>query len=193
MGNNNSIPEPIENMGDNEETVTISKEEYLKLSKFKSNYEKIKEFQEGFEMKSFPDMITPEEIDGNEDLIKLRLSLIDEEVGELKDAIKNKDIVEMRDAIGDILYVVYGAGQTFGFDVDGDYAQIHDSNMSKLCKDEEEAKATVAKYEAEFKAGTSRYDTPYYYKHPKYDVWIVKNKSTGKVLKSINYTPVNFH
>lgn len=193
MGNNNSNMEGYDNLGDDVETVVISKEEYMDIVKFKSNYEKIKEFQEAFEMKSFPDMITPDEIDSNEDLIKLRLSLIDEEVGELKEAIKNRDIVEMRDAIGDILYVVYGAGQTFGFDVDGDYAQIHDSNMSKLCKDEEEAKATVAKYEADFKEGTSRYDSPYYYKHPKFDVWIVKNKSTGKVLKSINYTPVDFH
>ena len=114
MGNNNSNMEGYDNLDDDVETVVISKEEYMDLVKFKSNYEKIKEFQEGFEMKSFPDMITPEEIDANEDLIKLRLSLIDEEVGELKDAIKNKDIVEMRDAIGDILYVVYGAGKGRG-------------------------------------------------------------------------------
>ena len=62
--------------------------------------------------------------------------------------------------------------------------------MSKLCKDEEEAKDTVAKYEKEFKEGNSKYDTPYYYHNEEQDYWIVKNRSTGKVLKSINYTAV---
>lgn len=184
MGANNSIE-------DNEETITIPMSEYLKLKNRKTNFEKITEFQKAFEMKHF-ETITKDNIEANPDLIKLRLSLIDEEVSELKEAINNKDIVEMRDAIGDILYVVYGAGQTFGFDCDSDFATIHDSNMSKLCKNEEEAKETVAKYEQDFKDGNSRYDTPYCYYNEQQDVWIVKNKSTGKVLKSINYTPVNF-
>ena len=61
------------------------------------------------------------------------------------------DITEMRDAIGDILYVVYGAGQSFGFPVDTDFATIHSSNMSKLCTSEEEAQQTVTKYENDFK------------------------------------------
>ncbi len=176
------------------EMVMISKseyEEYKRFKKDKSNFQKIVEFQEAFEMKSFKNPITKADIDENPDLMKLRLALIDEEVQELKDAIKTYDITEMRDAIGDILYVVYGAGQTFGFDADVDFAKIHDSNMSKLCKNEEEAKETVKDYEDKFKAGKSKYDSPYYYKHPEYDYWIVKNKSTGKVLKSINYTPVS--
>ena len=57
---------------------------------------------------------------------------------------------------------------------------------------EEQAKETVSKYESEFKEGKSSYDTPYYYLNEDTNLWIVKNKSTGKVLKSINYTPVNF-
>jgi predicted HAD superfamily Cof-like phosphohydrolase len=175
----------------NEKMITIPLSEYEDLKE--TNFEKINEFQEAFEMKSFKDKITSKQIDENPELIKLRLDLIDEEVSELKEAIKNHDIVEMRDAIGDILYVVYGAGQTFGFDCDGDFELIHDSNMSKLCKDEDEAKLTVAKYEKEFKEGKSKYDTPYYYHNEEQDYWIVKNRSTGKVLKSINYSPVQLN
>ena len=171
-----------------EEMITIPLSEYEDLKE--TNFEKIKDFQDAFQMKSFKNEITANDINKNEDLIKLRLDLIDEEVSELKDAIKARDIVEMRDAIGDILYVVYGAGQAFGFDCDSDFELIHDSNMSKLCKDEEEAKDTVAKYEKEFKEGNSKYDTPYYYHNEEQDYWIVKNRSTGKVLKSINYTAV---
>ena len=156
-----------------------------------SNFAKICEFQEAFEMKSFDNM-TKEDIEKNPEIMKLRLDLIEEEFNELKDAIKQRDITEMRDAIADILYVVYGAAQTFGFDADRDFDIVHSSNMSKLCQTEEEAIETVAKYENEFKEGKSRYDTPYYYLNEDTKLWIVKNKSTGKVLKSINYTPVNF-
>jgi predicted HAD superfamily Cof-like phosphohydrolase len=158
----------------------------------KTNFQKICEFQEAFEMNSFPNGITQEEILKNPDLIDLRIAFIDEESEEFKQAINDKDITEMRDAIGDILYVVYGAAHTFGFDADADFATIHDSNMSKLCKTEEEAQQTVAKYEQDFKDGKTTYDTPYYYLNEKTGLWIVKNRSTGKVLKSINYTPVKF-
>ena len=156
-----------------------------------SNFAKICEFQEAFEMKSF-DTMTNEDIENNPDIMKLRLDLIEEEFNELKDAIKQRDITEMRDAIADILYVVYGAAHTFGFNADRDFDIVHSSNMSKLSSTEEEAKDTVAKYESEFKEGKTPYDSPYYYLNEVTNLWIVKNKSTGKVLKSINYTPVNF-
>lgn len=193
MGANNSSEEEndIDSTSEEVKTITIPLSEYEQLKNRKTNFEKIAEFQESFEMRYF-NILTPEKIGDNPDLMKLRISLIDEEVEELKEAIKTNDIIEMRDAIGDILYVVYGAGQTFGFDCDSDFATIHDSNMSKLCKDEAEAKDTVSKYEKDFKEGNSRYDSPYYYHNQEKDVWIVKNKSTGKVLKSINYTPVKF-
>ena len=194
MGANNSSEDETDDREEEEvevKTITITLSEYENLKKRKTNFDKIAEFQESFEMRYF-DKITPKTIEDNPDLMKLRISLIDEEVAELKEALDKRDIVEMRDAIGDILYVVYGAGQTFGFDCDGDFATIHDSNMSKLCKDEEEAQTTVVKYEKDFKEGNSRYDSPYYYHNEEKDIWIVKNKSTGKVLKSINYTPVTF-
>ena len=78
------------------------------------------------------------------------------------------------------------------FNADHDFAIIHDSNMSKLCSSEAEAKETVADYEAKFTTGKSPYDSPYYYYLPNLNKWIVKNKSTGKALKNINYIQVKF-
>ena len=65
----------------------------------------------------------------------LRLALIDEEVGELRQAIQEKDMVEVADALVDILYVVYGAGHAFGLDLDECYNEVHRSNMTKLGQD----------------------------------------------------------
>lgn len=62
----------------------------------------------------------------------LRLSLIEEELSELKEAIKNKDIKEVADALTDILYVTYGAGHAFGVDLDKCFNEVQKSNMSKL-------------------------------------------------------------
>ena len=107
---------------------------------------------------------------------------------ELKDAIKERDFTEVIDALGDILYVVYGAGTSFGIDLDKAFSLIHDSNMTKLCKTEEEAVQTVEWY----KANESRYDTPAYRLSDDKKYYVVYNKSTGKILKSINYSPVKF-
>lgn len=194
--------------------------------------------------------------------VKLRVSLITEEIKELKDAYDNNDLIEIRDALADILYVIYGMADVFGVNMDMieseyykktiyndmlksnlenyidsillfesklllnvesrafeesintlmkiilevygiynfigvdniiDFAIVHASNMSKLCSNEEEAIATVADYETKFKAGTSPYDTPYYYYIPEIKKWCVKNRSTGKVLKNINYIKVKFN
>ena len=62
----------------------------------------------------------------------LRVSLIDEELSELKEAIENKDIKEVADALTDILYVTYGAGHAFGIDLDKCFNEVQRSNMSKL-------------------------------------------------------------
>ena len=66
---------------------------------------------------------------------ELRVELIQEEVDELVEAIANKDMVEIADALTDILYVVYGAGHTFGIDLDECFTEVHASNMSKLGED----------------------------------------------------------
>ena len=95
-----------------------------------SNFEKVKKFMQTFgqEVKikpSFP----------NKKIIDLRYSLIEEELSELKAAIKDNDITEIADALTDILYVTYGAGTAFGIDLDKCFEEVHDSNMSKLGPD----------------------------------------------------------
>ena len=65
----------------------------------------------------------------------LRYNLIKEELNELKDAIDKKDIVEVADALTDILYVTYGAGHAFGINLDNCFDEVQKSNMSKLGKD----------------------------------------------------------
>ena len=68
----------------------------------------------------------------SEKIQDLRVSLIDEELSELKEAIENKDIKEVADALTDILYVTYGAGHAFGIDLDKCFNEVQRSNMSKL-------------------------------------------------------------
>lgn len=160
-----------------------------------TNFEKVQEFNKAFEMRT-NDEPNRKIFTEDPDNVKLALSLITEEVKELEDAIKEHDFGEVRDAVADILYVVYGLADRFGFDADADFAEVHDSNMSKLCVSEEEAKATVASYEKKYNNKESPYDSPYYYKvtnAKEEDRWLVKNKSTGKALKSINYNAVNFN
>ena len=77
-------------------------------------------------------------------------------------------------------------------DSDYDFSIVHESNMSKLCDNEDDAKATVDDYQIKYIAGVSPYDTPYYYYLEGLDKWIVKNLSTGKALKNIKYKKVNF-
>jgi len=95
-----------------------------------SNFKSVKKFMETFgqEIKdkaNFPD----------EKIQNLRINLIEEELLELKDAIKNKDIKEVADALTDILYVTYGAGHSFGIDLDKCFDEVQRSNMSKLGED----------------------------------------------------------
>ena len=68
-------------------------------------------------------------------ILKLRIDLIQEELDELKEAIEKKNIVEVADALTDILYVTYGAGHSFGINLDDCFAEVQRSNMSKLDKD----------------------------------------------------------
>jgi phosphoribosyl-ATP pyrophosphohydrolase len=120
----------------------------------------------------------PKEVEG-------RMKLIREEMKELEAAVKDKDYVETADALADILYVVYGMGTAIGMNLDTIFDLVHKSNMSKLCTTEQEAKDTVEWY----KNNNTEYDSPTYRQTDKY--FIVYNKSTGKILKSINYKPVD--
>ena len=95
-----------------------------------SNFDDVKTFMKiyGQEVKtksSFP----------NKKIVQLRYDLIKEELDELSVAIKEKDIIEVADALTDLLYVVYGAGHAFGIDLDKCFGEVQRSNMSKLDKD----------------------------------------------------------
>jgi len=71
----------------------------------------------------------------NEKIVQLRFDLIKEELDELNQAIKERDIKEIADALTDILYVTYGTGHAFGIDLDECFNEVHASNMSKLGSD----------------------------------------------------------
>lgn len=157
----------------------------------KTNFDKVKEFNDAFNTERNNE-ITNTVFDDKPDMVKLCLSLIQEEVHELEDAVAAKDMDEVRDALSDILYVVYGMQYRLGINGDEDFNIVHNSNMSKLCNSEEEAIKTVSWYEEQYKKNKLQYDSPYYTKLENKTLWVVKNKSTGKVLKSINYQPVKW-
>ncbi len=95
-----------------------------------TNNEKVKQFMEIYgqlvpDKAHFPDRNT----------IHLRVDLIEEELQELHEAIADENLIEIADALTDLLYVVYGAGHTFGIDLDKTFAEVHRSNMSKLGED----------------------------------------------------------
>ena len=71
------------------------------------------------------------------------MDIIREEVAELEEAVKEKDFKETIDALGDIVYVCYGMATSMGVDLHKAFKIIHKSNMSKLCKTEEQAKRSV--------------------------------------------------
>lgn len=229
-----------------------------------TNFEKVLDFNRQFGTTVHTTQ-QPDIFDQDPKLIKLKLSLIQEEVKELEEAVSQKNFKEVIDALSDILYVAYGMFCALGtsgneahdftlqigvidnkpnlsmleehpniidvqlnniindmktleesvnekqftrtndslkniiFDVNemfyviginGDQAfdLVHKSNMTKLCSSEKEAEETVAWYINNEK----RYDSPSYRKSYNDKYWVVYNKSTGKILKSINYKPVDF-
>ena len=95
-----------------------------------TNFEKVGLFMKTFgqEVKKTPGL-------GDEKINSLRISLINEELEELKKAISENDILEVADALTDILYVAYGAGHSFGINLDKCFNEVQNSNMSKLGKD----------------------------------------------------------
>ena len=95
-----------------------------------SNFEKVGDFMEAFNQEV---LYVPTLPDFN--LAALRLDLIDEEVQELRDGLGKKSMLEIADALTDILYVVYGAGHSFGIDLDECFDEVHSSNMTKLGED----------------------------------------------------------
>ena len=95
-----------------------------------TNFEMVGDFMEAFGQEV---LYMPRMPDTN--LAALRLDLIDEEVQELRDGLGKKSMLEIADALTDILYVVYGAGHSFGIDLDECFDEVHSSNMTKLGED----------------------------------------------------------
>ena len=95
-----------------------------------SNFNKVKTFMKTFgqEVKTKPSFSTDK-------INSLRYDLIKEELEELKEAMENRDLLEVADALTDILYVTYGAGHAFGIDLDKCFEEVQNSNMSKLGED----------------------------------------------------------
>ena len=94
-----------------------------------TNFLKVKQFMETFGQEVLNKPKFP-----NNKTIKLRIDLIKEELNELEEAINNNNLVEVADALTDILYVTYGAGHSFGIDLDACFEEVQNSNMSKLDK-----------------------------------------------------------
>ena len=92
-----------------------------------SNFSKV-----GIFMKTFGQDVKDKPSFSTDKINKLRIDLIKEELDELSEAMKNKDLLEVADALTDILYVTYGAGHAFGIDLDKCFNEVQNSNMSKL-------------------------------------------------------------
>ena len=95
-----------------------------------TNFQKVKNFMETFgqQVKTSPSF-------SSDKINELRYNLIKEELDEFKQALENKDLLEVADALTDILYVTYGAGHAFGIDLDSCFEEVQNSNMSKLGED----------------------------------------------------------
>ncbi|MDA9199534.1 nucleoside triphosphate pyrophosphohydrolase family protein [Candidatus Pelagibacter sp.] len=92
-----------------------------------SNFNKVGTF-----MKTFGQEVKRKPSFSSDKINKLRIDLIKEELDELQEAMKNNDLLEVADALTDILYVTYGAGHAFGIDLDKCFEEVQNSNMSKL-------------------------------------------------------------
>lgn len=124
--------------------------------------------------------------------------------------LETKNIIELSGALIKTIISTFNLGFSLKIDINKIFDIVHYSNMSKLCKSEDEALDTIAVYEVKYQIYINHYDnycrlygseskearevycpydSPYYYKSG--DYYLVKNKSTGKALKSINYIPVN--
>lgn len=134
---------------------------------------------------TFKHPILPQPSIPGEDRCTLRIALIAEELRELEAAIRDKDIVEVADALCDIQYVLSGAILEFGLaekfhDL---FEEVQRSNMSKACASEEEAAQTVEHYR-------NKDGTECYYRREG-DKWLVYRKSDNKTIKSVGYSPAD--
>ena len=135
--------------------------------------------------RTFHHPVLPEPAIPSPERCQLRVNLIAEELDELREAIENKDIVGIADALCDIQYVLSGAVLEFGL---GEkfralFDEVQRSNMSKSCNSPEEAEATRQYY-------LDRDGTESYIRQEG-PVWLVYRSSDNKTLKSVNYSPAD--
>jgi len=105
-------------------------QQYKRRYKLMSNFNDVKTF-----METFGQMVRTKPQFPDEKTMQLRYDLIKEELNELEQAMKSKDLKEIADALTDILYVTYGAGFAYGIDLDKCFKEVQRANMSKLGKD----------------------------------------------------------
>lgn len=140
----------------------------------------VAEFHHTFNHPVLTDPVIPDE-----KRCRLRVELLAEELRELEEAIKEKDIVGVADALCDLQYVLSGAVLEFGL---GEkfkalFEEVQRSNMSKACNSEQEARDTVEFYR-------TRDNTECYYKQEG-DRWLVYRKADNKTIKSVGYSPAD--
>ena len=128
----------------------------------------------------------------NKTYLELENSCIVSEIDYFNDETITSKFEIVANNLHHLLKLAYLMTYVIGADADADFAIVHDSNMSKLCDNIEDAKETVKDYQIKFIAGVSPYDTPHYYYLPTLNKWIVKNLTTGKALKNIKYKKVSF-
>ena len=158
-------------------TYKFDPDHYMRLvygSEYPSNYENIKNHYSGI---------------GN--VLDIHNENCELEVTLRKAMLEDKDIVTVYITTMCMIVNEYKLGILLGYNVDKVFDIVHSSNMSKVCRTQQEAQDTVQSYLNKIASGDNTYDSPYYYENNGY--YIVKNKSTGKSLKSINYTAVKFN
>lgn len=140
---------------------------------------KVREFHE-----TFNHNINDEPTIVSQDEFVLRIGLIEEELRELKEAYANKDLVEVGDALTDIMYVLAGTYVSLGYGDKADemFDDVQKSNMSKACRNYEEVESSLEYYESE---GID------VYVEPVGDYFIIKRNGDNKILKNKFYIPAN--
>lgn len=145
-----------------------------------TNFECVGQFHEIFGHPK-PQILQKDILIHDPKLAQFRLNLIKEEFNELINAVEQNNMTEVIDALADILYVVYGMGHAFGIDLDKAFKIVHESNMSKLCKNETEAKDTIEHYKT--LPGFENVDVRYRLSTDGKS-YVIYNAHTGKILKS---------
>lgn len=153
-----------------------------------TNFEMVDEFHATFGHPR-PKELQRDALETQPDLIKLRVALVTEEYKELLTAVVSKDIIGVIDALGDLLYVIYGMGVALGIDLNKVFKLVHESNMTKLCKTVEEACKTIEYYKT-----LPGFETTIVGHRPSDtgNGHVVYDVKTGKILKSMFFKLPNF-